>query len=231
MTTPSTGCGTRGSSPRSRRSTHPREHPDDLRVLVGPWERLRDDPAASQLESGPATSGVYARLEPCGPDWASSILGSDAEPRVGSATGGLVAAVREAEQEPTWIVAGTDEDSVADAVVAARRRRAARPLRGRLDRRRRSAADPGRRRLGRRPGGRLPAMIVAARLSPRDPARSGGPALDRRRLPDAPRRGRLLLLRARSSSRRRAGAALLAGTPRAPERACARRCAGPGRSR
>ena len=106
-----------GIDPEVETVDSPAEHPDDLRVLIGPWERLRDDPAASQLESGPSTSGVYARLEPCGSDWALSILGSDAEPSVGSSTGGFVAAVREREQEPTWIVAGTDEDSVADAVA------------------------------------------------------------------------------------------------------------------
>ena len=105
-----------GIEPEVETVDSPVEHPDDLRVLIGPWERLRDDPAASRLESGPSTSGVYARLEPCGPDWALSILGSDAEPRVGFAAGGFVAAVREDGQEPTWIVAGTDEGSVPDAV-------------------------------------------------------------------------------------------------------------------
>jgi hypothetical protein len=31
-----------------------------IRVLVGPWARLRRDPAAADIEAGPATSGVYA---------------------------------------------------------------------------------------------------------------------------------------------------------------------------
>ena len=105
-----------GIEPRVEAVDSPVEHPDEVRVLIGPWERLREDPAASRLESGPAASGVYARLEPCGEDWALSILGSDAKPRVGFATGGFVAAVREDEQEATWIVAGTDEVSVPGAV-------------------------------------------------------------------------------------------------------------------
>lgn len=105
-----------GIEPEVETVDSPVGHPDDLRVLIGPWERLRDDPAASQLESDPSTSGVYARLEPCGPQWALTVLGADARPRLGFATGGFVAAVREGEQEPTWIVAGTDEASVPDAV-------------------------------------------------------------------------------------------------------------------
>ena len=39
--------------------------PDDaIRLLVGPWARLRADPAAAQLERGPQTSGVYAKFTP-----------------------------------------------------------------------------------------------------------------------------------------------------------------------
>ena len=106
-----------GIEPEIETVDSPVEHPGDLRVLIGPWERLREDPAAGRLESGPARSGVYVRLHPCGADWALSILGSDAEPRVGFAAAGFVAAVREDGQEATWIVAGTDEDSVPDAVA------------------------------------------------------------------------------------------------------------------
>ena len=39
--------------------------PDDaIRLLVGPWARLRADPAAAQLERGPQLSGVYAKFAP-----------------------------------------------------------------------------------------------------------------------------------------------------------------------
>jgi Domain of unknown function (DUF4430) len=38
--------------------------PDDaIRVLVGPWVRVRHDPAARLLEAGPAESGVFANFE------------------------------------------------------------------------------------------------------------------------------------------------------------------------
>jgi uncharacterized protein DUF4430 len=34
-----------------------------IRVLVGPWDRLRDDPVARLVEEGPAESGVFADFE------------------------------------------------------------------------------------------------------------------------------------------------------------------------
>src|SRR5690348_7518304 len=34
-----------------------------IRVLVGPWDHLRQDPAAQLLEAGPAESGIYANFE------------------------------------------------------------------------------------------------------------------------------------------------------------------------
>ncbi len=37
-----------------------------LRLLVGPWAAIRDDPVAGQLGGGPASSGVFARFEPAG---------------------------------------------------------------------------------------------------------------------------------------------------------------------
>src|SRR3954447_17365931 len=35
-----------------------------IRVLVGPWAKLRSDPAAALLEAGPAESGVFVDFEP-----------------------------------------------------------------------------------------------------------------------------------------------------------------------
>jgi hypothetical protein len=34
---------------------------DTLRILVGPWKALREDPTAARIGKGPATSGVFAR--------------------------------------------------------------------------------------------------------------------------------------------------------------------------
>ncbi len=40
---------------------------DAIRVLVGPWGQVREDPAAAQLEAGPQTSGVFAQFTPATP--------------------------------------------------------------------------------------------------------------------------------------------------------------------
>ncbi len=37
--------------------------PGAIRVLVGPWARLRTDPAAALIEAGPQDSGVFADFE------------------------------------------------------------------------------------------------------------------------------------------------------------------------
>ncbi len=80
------------------------------RVLVGPWEELRTDRAAALLEQGPETSGVFARFERTSDGYDLVGLDDHAEP---VATGaGLVAAVREGEEPPTWLVTGTDEAGV-----------------------------------------------------------------------------------------------------------------------
>lgn len=106
-----------GVEPRMETVAEPTEHPDDLRVLVGPWDRLRADPAAAALEAGPSASGVYARVQRCSGGWSLTALGSDAQPRLQLEAAGFVAAVRRAEEEPTWLVAGTDEASVPEAVA------------------------------------------------------------------------------------------------------------------
>lgn len=87
-----------------------------IRVLVGPWARLREDPTAALIEKGPAESGVYADfvqrrggyllrgLDPAG----------DAVRELGPAAG-LVAATRRLEAPPVWVVTGTAPAGVAAA--------------------------------------------------------------------------------------------------------------------
>lgn len=88
-----------------------------LRVLVGPWAELRRDPAAAQVEDGPATSGVFADFALSGGGWELRALDERAQQAQGLTAGaGLVAAVREAEEPPTWLVTGTDADGVEAAV-------------------------------------------------------------------------------------------------------------------
>ena len=85
-----------------------------LRVVVGPWEEVRQDRAAAQIEDGTASSGVLADIdqEPTG-DY--DLVALDPSGRVASGSG-LVAAVRLGEEQPTWVVTGTDEAGV-DAAI------------------------------------------------------------------------------------------------------------------
>jgi hypothetical protein len=86
------------------------------RVLVGVWEAIRDDPAAAQLDAGPATSGVFARFERSGSDHRLVALDQHgAVARELDSDAGLVAAVRDDEDPPTWLVTGSSPEGVAAA--------------------------------------------------------------------------------------------------------------------
>jgi hypothetical protein len=90
---------------------------ETLRVLVGPWQVLRSDHAIDTLEHGPGESGVYAKLASSG----RSIAALDAQGHtvrtLGAGTG-LVAATQTDDDKPIWIVTGTDEAGVSQAVKA-----------------------------------------------------------------------------------------------------------------
>lgn len=90
-----------------------------IRVLVGPWSRLRTDPAAAQLDGGPAESGVYAKFE--GSGGGARLHGLDAAAADARAFGpgvGLVAATRRFEAPPTWLVTGATPAAVRAAASA-----------------------------------------------------------------------------------------------------------------
>jgi hypothetical protein len=89
-----------------------------IRVLVGTWAAVREDPAAAQLEGGPASSGVYAKLEPSGSGYALVGLDPDAAAarRFGPGAG-LVAATRHLEAPPVWVVTGTTPEGVRAAAA------------------------------------------------------------------------------------------------------------------
>jgi hypothetical protein len=84
-----------------------------IRVLVGPWARLREDPAAAQLEGGPQDSGVFADFSRSGGGYGLLGLdeGGEAVRRLGPGAG-LVAATRRFDAPPTWLVTGTDAAGV-----------------------------------------------------------------------------------------------------------------------
>ncbi len=86
-----------------------------IRMLVGPWDRLRQDPAAQLLEAGPAESGIYADFK--GHDLVA--LGEDGGPgqSLGSEAG-LVAATSRYGGPPVWLVTGGTPAAVREAADA-----------------------------------------------------------------------------------------------------------------
>lgn len=88
-----------------------------IRVLVGPWARLRTDRAAAQLEDGPEASGVFADFVRRGGRFELVGLEQGGEPaRTFGFGAGLVAATRRYDAPPVWIVSGA---SAAGARAAA----------------------------------------------------------------------------------------------------------------
>lgn len=90
-----------------------------IRVLVGPWARLREDPAAALIEEGPEESGVFADFERQAGGVGSAggfrlvALGVDGEPAADlGADAGLVAATRRYEAPPVWVVTGATPAAV-----------------------------------------------------------------------------------------------------------------------
>jgi hypothetical protein len=84
-----------------------------IRVLVGPWARLREDAAAAQIEGGPQASGVFAELEPRGAGFRLVGLDEDGKPaRTFGPGAGLVAATRRFDAPPIWVVTGVDRAGV-----------------------------------------------------------------------------------------------------------------------
>jgi hypothetical protein len=108
-----------------------------VRVLVGPWAKLRADPVAALIEKGPAESGVYAEFAQGGsgaaggsagdaaaggaPAGAWELIGLDedgAKARAFGAEAGLVAATRHFEGPPAWLVTGGTVGAVRSAAEA-----------------------------------------------------------------------------------------------------------------
>lgn len=78
-----------------------------IRVLVGPWARLRGDPEAAQLERGPQQSGVFAEFAPGPSGLELEGLDEAGKPARSFGSGaGLVAATRRYDAPPVWLVTG-----------------------------------------------------------------------------------------------------------------------------
>ena len=89
---------------------------DAPRMLVGPWRQIANDPAARLVAQGPALSGVFAAEEASGHLAALDVDG-DPVRQLDPATG-MVAATRDGEAPPTWLVTGARPAGV-DAAAAA----------------------------------------------------------------------------------------------------------------
>jgi len=91
---------------------------ETLRVLVGPWKRLRRrDAEADKIDAGPRASGVFARFDAT----ASKLVVLDERGRRARTLGagsGLVAATRAEQRQPVWYVTGTDDAGVGAAARA-----------------------------------------------------------------------------------------------------------------
>jgi hypothetical protein len=106
---------------------------DAIRILVGPWARLREDPAAALIEAGPAESGVFADFqtgvrpfleiggEKTKAEDAYELLALDGAGKVARDLGpgaGLVAATSRYGGLPVWVVTGGTGAAVRDAAGA-----------------------------------------------------------------------------------------------------------------
>jgi hypothetical protein len=91
--------------------------PQTLRVLVGPWAGLAGDLDAQGIERGPRSSGVYATVSANGSTL--TLLDQDGRPVQSlGADAGLIAATRQGEDAPVWVVTGTDGAGVQAAARA-----------------------------------------------------------------------------------------------------------------
>lgn len=91
-----------------------------LRILVGPWDRVGDDPAAALIDDGPGASGVFARFRGGAGEERLVGLSERGEPVAGpfGPGAGLVAAVRLEDRPPTWVVTGAGAPGVRAAAAA-----------------------------------------------------------------------------------------------------------------
>jgi uncharacterized protein DUF4430 len=87
------------------------------RFVVGRWEDVRGDGAAHLIEEGPKSSGVFARFAPANGGYRLELMDSLGRSTSSFVAGaGLVAATRFKDQQPTWVITGTDDAGLARAI-------------------------------------------------------------------------------------------------------------------
>lgn len=93
--------------------------PDRIRVLVGPWAKVGRVPEAARLGKGPQSSGVFARFEKAGAEF--DLLGLDDHAAVARNFGpraGLIAATRQGDEMPVWVVTAGSKEGLPAIVPA-----------------------------------------------------------------------------------------------------------------
>jgi hypothetical protein len=90
---------------------------DTLRVLVGRWEVLREDPNGGLIARGPDASGVFVKPSADGRSFALLDEQGRTTRTLGPGTG-LIAAVDTDREQPVWVVTGTDAAGVDAATQA-----------------------------------------------------------------------------------------------------------------
>lgn len=89
-----------------------------LRVLVGPWNRIRGGEAEADLvDRGPRRSGIFARFDKAGDQLTVLDERGRAARTLGAGTG-LIAATEANERKPVWFITGTDAAGVETAAEA-----------------------------------------------------------------------------------------------------------------
>jgi hypothetical protein len=94
------------------RAPDPGESHGTANIVVGPWNRIRRDHVPPLLAEGPEQSGVFARFvgtkKPL-----LELLNQHGQPAgsIGKG-GGLIAALRQGDGPPVWVVTGTDSKGV-----------------------------------------------------------------------------------------------------------------------
>ncbi len=91
---------------------------DSLAVVVGTWKDVQGEFAASMIQAGPASSGIYARF--AGTDGSAlALLNPHGQVvRTLGAGAGLIAATANSSTAPVWIITGTDVAGVSAAAAA-----------------------------------------------------------------------------------------------------------------
>jgi hypothetical protein len=92
--------------------------PDTLGVVVGTWNEIQSEVAATLIAKGPGASGVYARF-PSRDGTSMELLNPSGKVvRTLGAGSGLIAATADSSSEPTWLITGTDAAGVTAAAAA-----------------------------------------------------------------------------------------------------------------